>query len=331
MNITDFTIDHINAAMVIAKENYEEERAQVPVLPGIQELPDLAEFVEYGLGVSAFENDRMVGYLCAWPPRRDAFGTTGVSGTFVPIHAHGVAHDITGSGRERIYSRMYQAAAEKWVKKGILSHGISLYTHDTAAIKSFFYNGFGLRCIDAIRTLEELPVREVILPGQGKTLDYVEIPRNEWVLLLEHHKALIAHLGRSPIFMTFPTMAIEDLYDRTNEDTRYFTAKADSQYIAYIKLDQEGETFVSDDHSMMNINGAYCLPEYRGLGIYQNLLSFMISTLREEGYTRLGVDCESFNPTARGFWLKHFTEYTHSVVRRIDDKAISAMNSNNYE
>jgi len=34
------------------------------------------------------------------------------------------------------------------------------------------------------------------------------------------------------------------------------------------------------------------------------------------------VDCESFNPTARGFWLKYFKEYTHSVVRRIDEKAV---------
>jgi len=36
-------------------------------------------------------------------------------------------------------------------------------------------------------------------------------------------------------------------------------------------------------------------------------------------YNLLGVDFESFNPTASNFWLKYFTEYTHSVVRRIDD------------
>ena len=73
---------------------------------------------------------------------------------------------------------------------------------------------------------------------------------------------------------------------------------------------------------MMNICGAFCLSEYRGSGIFNNLLSYLVTTLKGEGYTRIGVDFESFNPTARGFWLKHFTEYTNSVVRRIDEKSL---------
>ena len=40
-------------------------------------------------------------------------------------------------------------------------------------------------------------------------------------------------------------------------------------------------------------------------------------------YVRLGVDCESMNPTALGFWSKYFDAYTHSVVRRIDENAIA--------
>jgi len=44
--------------------------------------------------------------------------------------------------------------------------------------------------------------------------------------------------------------------------------------------------------------------------------------LKEEGYKLLGVDYESFNSTANGFWLKYFTPYTNSVVRRIDECAL---------
>jgi hypothetical protein len=51
-----------------------------------------------------------------------------------------------------------------------------------------------------------------------------------------------------------------------------------------------------------------------------------MTTLSQEGYQLLGVDCESFNPTARGFWLKYFAEYTHSMVRRIDEKAVDIRN-----
>lgn len=67
-----------------------------------------------------------------------------------------------------------------------------------------------------------------------------------------------------------------------------------------------------------------CLPEYRGRDIYPNLLNYAIDKLAGEGYKLLGVDFESFNPTAYGFWLKHFTAYTKSVVRRIDECALRA-------
>jgi len=66
--------------------------------------------------------------------------------------------------------------------------------------------------------------------------------------------------------------------------------------------------------------GAYCLPEHRGKGLNKQLLSMLIQKLKAKGYTRLGVDFESLNPTAYGFWPKYFNAYTHSVVRRIDEK-----------
>jgi hypothetical protein len=48
----------------------------------------------------------------------------------------------------------------------------------------------------------------------------------------------------------------------------------------------------------------------------------LIQDLKTKGYTRLGVDFESINPMAYGFWLKYFDAYTHSLVRRIDEKAV---------
>ncbi len=70
---------------------------------------------------------------------------------------------------------------------------------------------------------------------------------------------------------------------------------------------------------MVNICGAYLLLGYRGKGVYTKLLAVMLETVQAEGYTRCGVDFESLNPTARGYWTKHFTAYTNSVVRRIDE------------
>ena len=322
MRMIDFETRHIEEAERIAAKCYEQERLHNPDLPKVVKLPDLTVFVGFGLGVAAMdEENKLVGYLCAYPPREDAFGTTGVRGTFVPLHAHGVSFDLSEKERRRIYSGMYQTAADKWVRGGILSHGIALYAHDTAAEKSFFYNGFGIRCIDAIRTLEEIPTKSVIIP-EGDRIEYLELPRVDWGRLLEQHNALRAHLGQSPTFMNFPEISEEWLYQDAPEGIRYFAAKLKDRYIAYIKLGIEGENFVCEDVSMMNICGAYCYLEFRGTGIYHNLLSFMVATLKREGYRLLGVDCESINPNAFGFWLKYFSEYTHSVVRRIDDKAV---------
>ncbi len=291
IQIVDFNFEHVEEARVIAFDNYEQERLANEFLPKVQELPGLEVFAEFGLGVSALDDaGLMIGFLCAYPPREDAFGTTNIRGTFVPIHAHGVRLSMSEKEKERIYSRMYQAAAEKWMKEGILSHAIALYAHDTAGEKSFYYNGFGIRCIDAIRPMKELSIKPLSFT-EATNIEYLELLREDWGNLLEHHNKLIAHLGQSPTFMKFPEITEEKLYQDAAEDIRYFAAKLEENYIAYIKVGNDGETFVSEVEGMMNICGAYCCPQYRGTGVYHNLLAFMISTLKQEGYTLLGVDC----------------------------------------
>jgi GNAT superfamily N-acetyltransferase len=323
MEIMDFKQEHIPMAMQLVKENYEMAQRTVTILPEIGLFPEMEHFVENGLGVAVTLEDRLVGFLCSYQPREDAFGTTNVRGGYVPLHGHGVACDMDENSRDRIYSKLYQAAAEKWVNAGIRSHAITLYTHDRAGEKSFFYNGFGLRCLDLICALDRLPSENMVHLATGDKLDYVELFRDEWVLLLKHHNALIHHLGNSPSFMLFEPVNEEGLYKQSTEDVRYFAAKVNGKPIAYMKLSDSGENFATEVDDIINICGAYCEPEYRGTGIYYNLLCHVMRELKREGYRLLGVDCEGFNPTARGFWTKYFTEYTHSLVRRIDEKAVN--------
>jgi hypothetical protein len=58
----------------------------------------------------------------------------------------------------------------------------------------------------------------------------------------------------------------------------------------------------------------------RGTGLYASLLRYVEAVLAQEGYARLGVDYESYNPNALYFYPKHFTVYTNSLVRRIDER-----------
>ncbi len=308
MHIVDFTRDHIPEAYALALSSYAEEREHVPELPLIDALPDLTDFADNGFGVAAVDEKRLIGFLSFYQPWDNAFGS-GTLGTFAPIHAHGAVYE----NREQIYKRMYQAAAEKLVREGVGSHAIGLYTHDTQAINAFYTYGFGLRCVDAIRQAETIPL------GNACPFNMRRLERHEAVLIRQLRRMLTNHLAQSPCFMRSTPGEIEEWLIRAeNRDSILFAAFERDRAIAFIEVADNGENFATAVPDMKNICGAFCLPECRGTGVVQALLNYAIIELKAAGCTRLGVDFESFNPTAYGFWLKYFTAYTHSVVRRID-------------
>lgn len=266
--------------------------------------------VEHHLGIVAIETGELVGFFTCHNPINNHFGTT--MGAFSPIHAHGAIKN----NRKRIYSQMYRQAAQKWVNNGILSHAIALYAHDAEALHCFFWNGFGLRCVDAIRDVTP------VICGEFPDYTFDELPVGEIAQIVPLKNLLSQHLQNTPMFI--PIFLIRDAAEIKAEyehrRSRYFVARDKGKTIAFIEIMQSGENFACNDPQMINICGAYLLPEYRGKGIYTKLLAVMLKTIQLEGYSRCGVDFESLNPAARGFWMKHFTAYTNSVVRRIDER-----------
>ena len=314
MLITDFLSEHIPAAQALVLENYEEERTAVPCLPEISALPDFDGFVENGLGVAALENGELVGFLCVYDPWCPAFWTPDTTGVFSPLHGHAAKKE----NRVRIYRRLYQAAAEKWVKAGAASHALSLCAHDADGERAFFTYGFGLRCIDAMRAATPLGVPA----PAGMTL--IELPRARVHEIAPLRRALSTHFGQSPCFMCDSPEEIESqIANAETRDSRLFAAEQNGVPKAFLEVRVGGENFATYAPDLLNICGAYCVPELRGTGAMQALLDFLLRTLQGEGITRLGVDFESFNPTALGFWTKHFDVYTHNLVRRIDENALN--------
>jgi len=309
MNILDFNATHIKEAEKLALMNYNEEKDIVTLLPQIERTPDLTVFADNGLGVVAFDGGKMLGFLCCYSPWDNAFQSA-ARGTFSPIHAHGVIKE----NRVMICKRLYQSAAEKWVKNKIAYHAIALYAHDSVSIEAMFSYGFGLRCVDAVRPLTSL----ICEPSEGIIFD--ELEKQDIVKIREMRNMLINHLSESPCFI-YKTP--DWLSSAESRNSRVFIAKQGKKLISFMEVMDGDENVVAEDNNMKCICGAFCLPEYRGKGISQNLLNYMINVIKAEGYNRLGVDFESFNPTASGFWLKYFTAYTNSVVRRIDECAIA--------
>ena len=309
MEIIRFTKEHIEEAIEIAKSNYEEERRIVTDLPAIESLPDLTYFAENGLGVAAFEKGKMAGFLCCYEPWQGAFDLYDGLGTFSPLHAHGAVKE----NRVDIYQRMYEKAGAIWAERKILTHGIALYAHDKEGIEAFFEYGFGKRCVDQIRTTGKI--------GGTRNSDLVfeELKLEEFPTIRDLRRALDNHLKQSPCFMQSTPEDFEGWLKRVEKgNRRTFVARKQGEVIAYLDVAGEGEKFITYRNDMMNLQGAYCRPEYRGQDISKNLLDYVSSVLKEEGYTLLGVDHESFNPTANRFWKKYFTPYTNSLVRRLE-------------
>jgi len=315
IKILSFNKNHIKQAREIALANYNEERSIVESLPRIDTISAVAfeGFVDNGLGVAMFDGEKMLGFLCCDDPWGNAFGTS-ANGTFAPIHAHGAISE----NRSEIYKRLYQAAAEIWVDKGINYHAISVYTHNSQAVDAFFSCGFGLRCVDAIRPLINFEHSDC------EGIIFEELTKMDVAKVREMRNALSIHLGKSPCFMRLSLADRESWIARAEaRDSRVFATLDNGKAIAFIEVTDDGENFATWDEGVQNICGAFCLPEYRGKGMMQGLLNHVITQLKADvDINSLGVDFESFNLSSNGFWLKYFTAYTSTVTRRIDECAL---------
>ncbi len=316
MKILNFEKQHIKEAAALALDNYQKERQFTKELPELCSVLDLSGFAENGLGVAAFENHKMIGFLCCCEPFDHAFRSTDAKGVFSPMGANASVSE----NRAQIYAAMYQAAGAKWVRAGAVSHAVCLYAHDEALWRQFFQYGFGLRCVDAIRPMEPIDCEPC------GVYEFFEASAAECHLIYPLYLALYRHYCSSPFFMNRTPKTEEEFEaDFKKDDVRYFAARKGGKLCAHLKISSTGETSAAAGNTYRHITGAYCLPEHRGKGVYQNLLNFTIESLKKEGYSRLGVDFESFNPSGSRFWLKYFSAYTNGVVRRIDERITQYM------
>ncbi len=311
MQLVPFSTDLIPAASALAAAAYEAERRAVPALPEAV-LPPLDRFAESGMGVAALEDGRLLGFLSGYPPFANAF-TTNATGTWSPAQAHGVL-----AGQEaRVWPRLYQAAAARWVEAGCSSHSITLYAHDRAGLEVLYRYGFGARCMDAIRPMTPIGAA----PAKDFDIDWC----SDWDAAAPLRRALSDHLGQSPCFCGTSETDFRAWEARSRSDGRRMLAawKKGCPVAYYEVAARDAEHYCTGADGMRSICGAYCLPELRGTGLMPALLDNLIRRLAAEGSTRLGVDFESFNPTAYGFWHKYFEIYTCGVVRRIDESALA--------
>lgn len=294
-------------------QNIPEKNIKNQFRQGIQDL------MEKGLGMAAVEEDKLLGFVLPYGPIEGYFGRD--NGVYVPYFAHGALWEK----RLSIYSKLYREAATSWYEKGLYSHGITIDAYDEELIRMWVVNGFGMRCMDAMHKLSTMKVAT----AKASEISFRKINKQDASYIDNMTKihgmqgALVKHLTLSPVFFPVSNAPLDKFLDKYKTDSaEFFVVEKENQIIGYMKIAEEGETLISGAEDVVNICGAYLETNYRGLGIYQQLLQYVVDYYTENGKTHLGVDCETTNPEAYGFWSKHFEVYTYSMWRRVDERHV---------
>jgi GNAT superfamily N-acetyltransferase len=221
-------------------------------------------------------------------------------------------------GREYdLYRRMYARLAEQWLANGCFLHGLTLYPHEQAASAAWFSLGFGLAVMDALRVVGSPVV------GQSTHTD-VDIRRAssddvEQVASMELE--LCRHLAASPAFLPLVLDGRQSTLENwlAEPDHALWLASRDNEAVAYVRF-QPSENMVlpTSAQTTVSITGAYTRRDLRGSGIGAALLRAGLQWAGSAGYTHCSVDFESANLPGSGFWLRHFSPVTHSLMRRVN-------------
>ncbi len=311
----NFGEKHIEEAVRLALAELDAERIHCPDLPCEDFSEQLTGILHWlssqPFGKAALCDGKLVGYLVFAGPWDGFFGD--VKGVFSPLGGSAFSYEYKNRGR--LASMLFASAAEEFVKQGVFSCALSRYAHDEETARSFVLNGFGIRCSDAVREISDFA-----LSHNSGDIHFAELPPEEFERIRKLKNGLVKHLERAPTFFPTDMEHYEQWFKK--EDMRVFAAEADGEIIGFISLEDDAENFITEHDKMKNICGAYFDEKYRGGGTAQGLLAFIIDTLKTEGVTHLGVDCETLNPNALNFWSKYFEPYTYSFARRIDERIV---------
>ena len=264
--------------------------------------------MESGTGVVARRHGQVVGCLQAVGPINE-FRPSG-QGVYAPI----TSCLAENAHADHVFTTMLTALGEVAAFAGTTLAAFTCFPHHTRLNASLTQNGFGVRCADAVTLISDLSAD---VPDSGLTID--EVHWRDVAQLAEVKESLAAHLASSPMHMEHFQFTPEFLAWKSEQrESVHIVARDGDRIVGFIEATYEGENYLTRSPQMRNICGAGVLPAYRNRGVMRALLVALANTYREEGIVTLGVDYETFNPNARGFWERFFVPYTWSWERRFD-------------
>lgn len=317
------TDEHVAEAAALFCGHYELLCQGVPALPDRYRdpatvTPLLAELFAAGPALGAFSLEgRLVGYIAGRMLPQFLGQQRGVH---VPEWAHAVATDAAGRGD--LYRQLYAAAAATWVARSHLNHAVTILAGDEDARAAWFWSGFGLATVDAIRDL-----KTALTAICDESLTVRPAQQDDIRALLPLFVAHQAYYRRSPMFVPkAPFGGSVELAESLADPKRliWLAADVDGQVLGFMqqRADATNACTIVRDPKTLACDGAYVLPAARRRGTAAALLQQMVSWARRRGFVRLALDFEVTNLPGGRFWLRHFTPVCYSLARRVNDRIL---------
>lgn len=314
MQILPFDPAYLPDAAACFVANLTQLRAAVPALSdrltdprAVQER--LAAIMAANGGLMALDDGALVGFLGWWLV--EDFRGAERKVAYCPEWAHGA----TDGRKAAVYRALYRAAAETWAAAGCQAHAITLLAHDRAALETWFWNGFGLLVVDAVRPMCGLYRN----PADCGALQLRAAMADDAPALVELDAAHCQHYGAAPIFMALRQGETADDWASflARPCNRVWLALDGAAPVGFMRFDGhefDGAAVVVSE-SAIKISGAYVAPAYRGRSAATGLLDAGLRDYASQGFATCAVDFESFNPEAAAFWPRTFQPVCFSLYR----------------
>jgi GNAT superfamily N-acetyltransferase len=315
MNIVPFSSDHLEDAGGLFIQDLQRMRRAVPALPAAMidlrtVVGQLNHFFSVNPGLAAVEENHLVGYL-GWIII-DRFRGTSDRAAYCPVEAHAVS----GNDRMSVNLALYTHASWHWSEMGCKTLALSFLADDRDAREFWFWNGFGLAVVDAVRSIDP--------PG-------FHPPENIQVSQAGMDDAgLIAGFEQeSSRYYAEPPSSMVPLPPDDAETCRQFLAEpvntiwlayTQGEAVGYMRFQARGAgtAVIVESNTNVAITAAYVHPQYRGVGASSTMLEAGLRYYRDRGYNSCSVDFESFNPKASSFWKRYFEPVCYSVMRHLE-------------
>jgi len=308
MHVEPFDARHARDAATIFVAALDGLRRDIPALSG--ELADtgmIEEKLSAMSGTVALDGERLVGYLTtSWFPIT-SFRNSDRAGAYAPAWGHGVAADVAA-----VYRALYRASSGAWAAARCDVHALTLLAGNPRTVETWFWGGFGMGTIDAVRPMDPLSLP----PPAGYQVRAASVDDAAALSILDAEH--VGHYSEPPVFMTHrpaDDAAAWSAFLTANGNTAWLAEDADGPF-GFIRFDRTfGGSDVAASKDGVFINGAYVRSTHRRQGAADAILDAALRHYTDGGLMCCAVDFEAFNPEAAAFWTRSFTPVCYSLMR----------------